>query len=70
MAIDTESKRRSVQAYHIGQMRPVADGTISEADRATVTWLYHGLNYDSPVVGTGQNYFRKFITTLRRRISS
>lgn len=40
MAIDTETKRRSVQAYTLGLMRPVADGTIEAADRVVCAWLY------------------------------
>jgi len=47
MAIDSENKRRSVQAYTLGLMRPLADGTIDQSDRATVTWLYSGLSYTS-----------------------
>lgn len=45
MAIDTETKRRSVQAYTFGLMRPLPDGAISSGDRATVAWLYSGLSY-------------------------
>ena len=52
MAIDTPSRRASVQAYTYGLMRPVPDGTVSEGDRATVTWLYNGLDYNSPTPGT------------------
>lgn len=51
MAIDTESKRRSVQGYTFGLMRPVPDGAIAEADRAAATWLYSGLDYGAPEVG-------------------
>ena len=43
MAIDTETRRRSVQAYTFGLMRPVPDSTIGAGDRATATWLYSGL---------------------------
>lgn len=46
MAIDTESKRRSVQAYSLGLMRPVPNNAISAADRATLAWLYSGLFSD------------------------
>ncbi len=49
MAIDTENKRRSVQAYTFGLMRPLADGTVDQSDRATVTWFYSGLTYAGPV---------------------
>jgi hypothetical protein len=40
MAVDTENKRRSIQAYTLGLLRPVADATISVGDRAMLTWLY------------------------------
>ena len=50
MAVDTENRRRSVQAYTLGLMRPLADGTIGALDRATVAWFYSGLTYASPVV--------------------
>jgi len=50
MAIDTAAKRASVQAYTFGLMRPPPTGTIGEAARATVTYLYAGLDYDSPVI--------------------
>ncbi len=40
MAIDTEDKRRSVQAMTFVLMRPVPDGGINDRDRATVAWLY------------------------------
>lgn len=43
MAIDTENKRRSVQAYTFGLIRPVTDGTIDAADRAIVAWFYSGI---------------------------
>lgn len=69
MAIDTQNKRRSVQGMHLGQVRPLADGTISEPDRAAVVWLYYGIDYESPVVSTGANYFRKFLNFIRRRVS-
>ena len=45
MSIDTETKRRSVQAYTFGLMRPLADGTIDSGDRASAAWLYSGLSY-------------------------
>lgn len=61
MAIDTEDKRRSVQAYSTGGMRPGADGTIDEGDRACAAWLYLGLDYDNPVAPTGAvSWFRNF----------
>ena len=54
MAIDTENKRRSVQAYNLGAMLPVADGVIDANDRAMLTWLYAGLF--SPPDGGGSEY--------------
>ena len=45
MAIDTENKRRSVEAYTLGLMRPVPDSVVTMPDRATVIWLYSGLDY-------------------------
>lgn len=45
MAIDTENKRRSVQAYTFGLLRPVADGVIDAGDRALLTWFYSGITY-------------------------
>lgn len=48
MAIDTENKRRSVQAYWIGGMRPVPDAIIDASDRAASAGYYAGLTYDAP----------------------
>lgn len=45
MPVNTQNKRRSVQAYTLGAMRPVPDGVIDAADRATITWLYSGVAY-------------------------
>lgn len=36
----SQTKRRSVQAYTLGLMRPVATGTIGILARATVAWLF------------------------------
>lgn len=47
MAIDTENKRRSVQAYTFGLVRPIPDGTIAAPDRATSAWYYSGITYAS-----------------------
>lgn len=47
MAVDTRNKRSSVQAYTFGLMRPLADGAATEPDRATLAWLYSGIDYDS-----------------------
>lgn len=68
MAIDTQNKRRSVQAYTLGLMRPVADGTIGMADRATVTWYYSGLSYD-PNPPASQYETRLFIANVNRFMS-
>ena len=46
MAINTKSKRASVQAYNLGMSNPPPDGTISEGDRAHRVWLYSGLGAD------------------------
>ena len=51
MAVDTENRRRSVQAYTLGLMRPLADGTVGAPDRATVAWFYSGLTYAGAVAG-------------------
>lgn len=50
MAIDTKAKRASVQAYTFGLMRPPPDGAVEEGDRATVGWLYSGLDYGVPSI--------------------
>lgn len=66
MAIDTKAKRASVQAYTFGLMRPPPDGTVDEGDRACVTWLYLGLDYDNPAAAAGRppwfNDLRNFLT--------
>lgn len=49
MAVDTATKRSSVQTYSFGGTLPVPDGTIAEGDRAHVAWDYSGLDYDTPV---------------------
>lgn len=60
MAIDTENKRRSVQAYWLGLARPVPDGTVDAADRATSAWFYSGITYanPSPAVGLAPQFHR------------
>lgn len=40
MAIDTQTKRRSVSGYSGIIIAPLADGTIGAADRAHVAGLY------------------------------
>jgi len=64
MAIDTKAKRASVQAYLLGAMRPPPDGTVSSGDRATVSWLYSGLSYITPV---SPNYIN-IVQGIARRI--
>lgn len=59
MAIDTENKRRSVQAYLLGLVRPVADGAITSPDRATVGWFYSGLAYAGVVAVVTLYYLRR-----------
>ncbi len=44
--VDTECKRRS--SMKLIPPLPVADGTISAADRAHVTWNYCGITYSAP----------------------
>lgn len=61
MAINTKSKRASVQAYTLGLMRPPPDGTIGIGDRATVAWFYSGLNYSQGV----QVFFGQTKLTMR-----
>jgi hypothetical protein len=57
MAIDTETKRRSVHGYTLNAIGPVPDGTIGTPDRPHTAWLYSGLTYESPVVGTLGGHF-------------
>lgn len=58
MAVDTKAKRASVQAYTFGLMRPPPTGTIGEAARATITWLFSGLDYQAPVAAVA-GYIRR-----------
>ena len=53
MAVDTKARRASVQAYTFGGMRPPPDGSVGEGDRATVAWLYAGLDYAAPTAELG-----------------
>lgn len=52
MAINTQSRRRSVLGYGgpSAIVRPVPDGAITMADRAQVAGLYPGLTYTAAVV--------------------
>lgn len=54
MSIDTENKRRSVQAFTFGLVRPVADGVIDVGDRALLTWLYSGFTYTPPATTSSE----------------
>lgn len=64
MAIDTEDKRRSVQAYTLGLVRPLADSAVEAPDRATAAWYYSGLTYNgTPPAGSTVQW----ITRYRRR---
>ncbi len=42
MAIDTENKRRSVSGYGGAKVAPAPDGTIEDADRYHMGWIYAG----------------------------
>jgi hypothetical protein len=50
MAIDTQSKRRSVLGYALAYTYPVADGTVGTADRIHAAGLYAGTTADPPPV--------------------
>lgn len=61
MAIDTETKRRSVLGYTLGValVLPVADSSITVGDRAHVAGLYAGLSVaaavpDAALIGMSQ----------------
>lgn len=66
MAIDTKAKRASVQAYTLGLMRPPPDGVVDEGDRATVAWLYKGLDYNLPsITASVTSWFLNFMGFLQ-----
>lgn len=48
MAIDTETKRRSVSGYTEFLINPVADGTINARERMHMAWLYGGIDPSPP----------------------
>ena len=48
MAIDTRSRRSSVQAYAMCYTMPPPDGTIGAVDRAHKAGFYSGLTYGTP----------------------
>lgn len=53
MAIDSETRRRSVHAYSGGDsalVAPYRDGAVGASDRAHITGIYAGLTYDSVAV--------------------
>lgn len=62
--IDTQNKRRSVQAYTLGLVRPVADATVGTADRPSLAWFYSGINYSGEVAPAGT--IRQFKRGRRR----
>lgn len=52
MAINSPTRRASVQATALGVSNPVPDGAITEGDRAHRCFLYSGINYQGAVSGT------------------
>lgn len=54
--VDTEDKRRAVQAMTFGLVRPVADNDIAAADRGAAQWLYS--SGGAPVVAAGTGHLR------------
>lgn len=48
MAIDTETKRKSIMAFGSGDLLPHPDGTISVGDRQTLLTLYFGIDTSLP----------------------
>lgn len=56
MAIDTETKRRSVHGYTNSPVYPVPDSTIGASDRAHVAWIYSGLTYTVQATGVPSLY--------------
>lgn len=50
MAVDTKTKRASVQAYTVYGSLPVPDSTVAEGDRAHVQGLFSGMDYETPAV--------------------
>lgn len=65
MAIDSRNKRSSVQAYLLGLVRPLADGAVGAADRATVAWLYAGLTYSAPAEAVSGSVNPMLVTSSR-----
>jgi len=50
MAIDTESRRRSVSGYTGLIIAPLADSTVGAADWEHMAGLYAGIQADEPYV--------------------
>ena len=48
MAIDTETKRKSILGFGTGDFLPHPDGTIAIGDRLTFLELYSGLTPQEP----------------------
>ena len=69
MAIDTKAKRASVQAYHLGGMRPPPDGTVGITDRPVVAWFYSGLVYSSTVASVFINIAQNVARAIVRMIA-
>lgn len=69
MAINTRNRRSSVQAYLFGMMRPLADGTINTADRATLNWMYSGLTYTPTPPGSANEPWSGFICNMGRMMT-
>lgn len=49
MAVDTQTKRRSVSGYSGIIIAPLADATIGAADREHIAGLYAGISATPPV---------------------
>ncbi len=62
--------RASVQSYTLGLMRPPPDGTIAEGDRASVSWLYQGMDYQdtAPETGFGAQHHRRWPLHISTRL--
>jgi len=66
VAIDTETKRRSVHGYAAGGIiAPVADGSIGAGDRVHMAWLYSGLATEVAAgpSATAKNVYRRTTET-------
>lgn len=54
MAIDTETKRKSILGFGSGDLLPHPDGSIAAADRLTLLWLYSGIAASAAAEPTGR----------------